>query len=162
MQIRDYINYQDVVDANILVLESDDADYRGFNVGGGNAYTVADFYKKVQEVTGKAIDPIIKKYYRYGDTRHIFSDITKLRSIGWQPKVPIESSIVEYWEYLKQQTDIEDILEYTEKTMKKTAKLRSLSRLSYSPPTVDLQQQAIDRLSNNLPENPAIPEMNDS
>ncbi len=68
-------------------------------------------------MTGKKVDPIISKYYRYGDTRHILSDISKLKSLGWEPKVPIEKSIEEYWEYLNSQTDIEDILDYAEKKM---------------------------------------------
>ncbi len=127
MQIRDYINYQDVVDANVMVLENDKADYQSFNVGGGRGYTVADFYKKVQEVTGKKIDPVIAKYYRYGDTRHIFSDISQLKSLGWEPKVPIEESIEEYWDYLKKQTDIDDILEYAEKTMKRQGVVRAVN-----------------------------------
>jgi dTDP-L-rhamnose 4-epimerase len=126
MQIRDYINYRDVVDANMMVLEDDRADYQCFNVGGGKAYTVLDFYKKVQEVTGKKIEPIISKYYRYGDTRHIFSDISKLKSLGWEPKVPIEESIEEYWEYLNRQTDIDDILDYAEKTMKTKGVVRAI------------------------------------
>jgi len=126
MQIRDYVNYNDVVDANLLVLEDDRADYQAFNVGGGRGYTVLDFYGKVQEVTGKNIEPIIAKYYRYGDTRHISSDISKLRSLGWEPKVPIENSIRDYWEYLKQQTDIDDILEYAEKTMKNKGVVRAV------------------------------------
>lgn len=128
MQIRDYINYRDVVDANIMVLENDKANYQGFNVGGGKAYTVVDFYKKVQKVTDKKIEPIISKYYRYGDTRHIFSDIGKLKSLGWEPKVPIESSISDYWEYLKRQTDIDDILEYAEKTMRNKGIVRIVKR----------------------------------
>ncbi len=126
MQARDYINYKDVVDANVMVLENDQADYQGFNVGGGKVYTVLDFYKKVQEVTGKAIPPNVAKYYRYGDTRHIFSDISKLSSLGWEPKVPIEESIRAYWEYLKKQTDIDDILEYAEKTMMKQGVVRTV------------------------------------
>ncbi len=117
MQVRDFINYQDVVDANIKVLNDDGANYQSFNVGGGNAYTVIDFYRKVQQVTGKDIEPIIPKYYRYGDTRHIFSDIEKLKTLGWEPKVAVEKSIEEYWDYLNNQTNIEDILDYTEKTM---------------------------------------------
>ena len=128
MQIRDYVNYNDVVDANLLVLEDDRADYQAFNVGSGRGYTVLDFYSKVQEVTGKHIDPIIAKYYRYGDTRHIYSDISKLRSLGWEPKVPIEESIRDYWKYLKQQTDIDDILEYAEKTMKNKGVVRAVKQ----------------------------------
>ena len=126
MQIRDYINYRDVVDANIMVLENDKADYQAFNVGGGRAYTVNDFYGKVQKVTGRHIDPVIAKYYRYGDTRHIFSDISKLKSLGWEPKATIEESIEEYWEYLRQQTGIDDILEYAEKTMMKKGVVRAI------------------------------------
>jgi len=126
MQVRDYVNYHDVVDANLLVLEDDRADYQAFNVGAGKGYTVLDFYNKVQEVTGKNIDPIIAKFYRYGDTRHISSDISKLKSLGWEPKVPIEESVRDYWEYLKQQTDIDDILEYADKTMKSKGVVRAV------------------------------------
>jgi dTDP-L-rhamnose 4-epimerase len=126
MQIRDYVNYQDVVDANLLVLKDDRADYQGFNVGGGKTYTVTDFYKKVQQVTGKQVEPVISKYYRYGDTRHIFSDIAKLKSLGWEPKVSIEESTEEYWKYLNRQTDIEDILDYAEKTMKNKGVVRTI------------------------------------
>jgi len=126
MQIRDYINYQDVVDANVMVLENDNANYQCFNVGGGKVFTVLKFYGKVQEVTGKNIEPIISKYYRYGDTRHIFSDISQLKSLGWEPKVSIEDSIRQYWEYLKKQTDIDDILEYAEKTMMKQGVVRAV------------------------------------
>jgi dTDP-L-rhamnose 4-epimerase len=126
MQIRDYINYRDVVDANILVMENEEANYQCFNVGGGTGYTVADFYKKAQEVTGKRIEPVIEKYYRYGDTRHIVSDIGALQSLGWKPEEPIEKSIEEYWEYLQNQADIQDILDYAENTMKKKGVLRAV------------------------------------
>jgi len=117
MQVRDFISYRDVVDANILVLEDERSNYQCFNVGGGKAFTIMDFYNKVQEGTGREISPLISKYYRYGDTRHIFSDIRKLGSMGWSPGVSIEQSIEEYWEYLNTQTDIKDILDYTEKNM---------------------------------------------
>jgi len=126
MQMRDYVNYRDVVEANILVLRDDRANYQCFNVGGGRVYSVVDFYKKVQQITGKDIEPVISRYYRYGDTRHIFSDISKLKSLGWEPRVPIEESIREYWEYLNKQTDIDDILEYTEKTMMKKGVVRAI------------------------------------
>jgi dTDP-L-rhamnose 4-epimerase len=77
-------------------------------------------------VTGKNIAPVIAKFYRYGDTRHISSDISKLKSLGWEPKVPIEDSIRDYWEYLKKQTDIDDILEYADKTMKDKGVVRAV------------------------------------
>lgn len=127
-QVRDFINYQDVVDANIKVLIDDRANYQCFNVGGGRAYTVLEFYKRVQEVTGREIKPVISKYYRYGDTRHIFSDITKLKTLGWSPRVSIKESIRQYWDYLNSQTNIEDILDYAEKTMISQGVVRRLKQ----------------------------------
>ncbi len=128
MQIRDYINYRDVVEANIKALRDDRSDYQGFNVGGGIGYTVMDFYGKVEHVTGRYIEPVISKFYRYGDTRHIFSDISKLKSLGWKPEFSVEDSIEEYWEYLNSRTDIEDILDYAEKTMKARGVVRPVKQ----------------------------------
>jgi dTDP-L-rhamnose 4-epimerase len=126
MQIRDYVNYRDVVDANIFALEDERADFTCFNVGGGKCYTVMQFYEKAQTVIGKKIDPVISRYYRYGDTRHIYSDISRLKALGWTPEVALEDSINEYWEYLNNQTDIEDILDYADRAMKAKGVVRSL------------------------------------
>jgi len=117
-QIRDYVNIKDVVRANLMVLENDNADYQVFNVGGGKAWSVIDFYQAMQEATGRNLGPIMSGFYRYGDTRHIFSDITKLTSLGWQPESDVEESIEEYWTYINNQKDMENILEYAEKHMK--------------------------------------------
>jgi len=43
--------------------------------------------------------------------------------------VPIEESIREYWEYLRRQTDIDDILEYAEKTMMKKGVVRAVKKM---------------------------------
>ena len=117
-QIRDYINILDVVNANLLVLKKEEVDYRVYNVGGGKAYTVRQFYDKVAKVFGKNIEPKILEEYRFGDTRHIFSDISRLKKLGWEPKVPIEQSIKEYKKYLEEQVDIEDLLEFQKKRMR--------------------------------------------
>ncbi len=42
-QTRDFVHVQDVVDANMLVLEKDDADFQSFNVGSGEAVTVKQY-----------------------------------------------------------------------------------------------------------------------
>jgi dTDP-L-rhamnose 4-epimerase len=122
--IRDYVNIHDVVDALILVMESDLANGQVYNVGGGKAYTVLEFAKVVAEVFGMEFAPKVPHEYRYGDTRHIFSDIEKLRNLGWAPKRTVYDSVKEYKEYLEQQTDIEDILDYSEKHMKNLGVIR--------------------------------------
>ena len=125
-QIRDYVNYQDVVKANVLVLEKEEANYRVFNVGGGKKYSVLDFYSLMQKVVGREIDPLVSSFYRYGDTRHIFSDTGALESLGWKAEFSVEDSIRAYWEYLNAQNDIEDILDYAENRMKTLDVVRSI------------------------------------
>ena len=125
-QIRDFVNIHDVVKANLLVLEHPQALFKVFNVGGGKTWSVEKFYKTMQQVTGKTIAPIIGGYYRYGDTRHIFSDISSLQSLGWQPKQDIKESIRQYWDYLQDQENIDDILDYAQKHMQKLQVIRKV------------------------------------
>lgn len=122
--IRDYVNIHDVVDALILVMESNKVNGEVYNVGGGKAYTVFEFAKVVAEVFEMEYKPKLPKEYRFGDTRHIFSDIKKLKSLGWNPIRTVYDSVKEYKEYLEEQTDINDILDYSEKHMKNLGVIR--------------------------------------
>lgn len=126
-QLRDFINIHDVVDANILVLEKEEANYQVFCVGGGKPYSIKQFAEIVAEVHGKEyIKPKIPGEFRVGDTRHTLSDISKLNALGWQPKRTPYDSVAEYLDYLKNQSDIEDILDYAEKTMKQMNVVRKV------------------------------------
>lgn len=119
MMMRDFVNVHDVVDANILAMLDERANYNAFNVGGGKAYTVKGFAGIVAKEFGKEnILPNISGEYRFGDTRNACSDISKLKALGWSPLRTAEDSVTEYVDYLKAQTDIQDILNYAEKTMK--------------------------------------------
>ena len=104
---------------NILAMLDDRADYNSYCVGGGKAYSVKEFAGIVAKEFGKEhIKPLITGEYRFGDTRNACSDITKLKSLGWSPKRDAIDSVKEYISYLKSQTDVQDILEYSEKVMK--------------------------------------------
>ena len=125
-QIRDFVNIEDVVAANLLVLEQKESDYQVFNVGGGIPCTVNDFYETLQSIVGKQKDPAITRYYRYGDTRHIVSDIRKLKRMGWEPKYDIRKSIQDYWTYLKQAERKEEIFDYAQENMQKLNVIREI------------------------------------
>ena len=84
--VRDYVNIHDVVDANVLVLTEPRAIGRVFNVGGGTGYTTEQFAEIVRRQYGSGLSGRITGEYRFGDTRHIVSDITALTSLGWAPK----------------------------------------------------------------------------
>lgn len=125
-QIRDYVNIYDVVDANLLVLEHQKADGNVFNVGGGIPWTVNAFYETLQKVVGKSKPPDLSGYYRFGDTRHIFSDTSKLNALGWSARRSVEESIESYWEYICGQDRSDDILDYAEQHMKQQQVIRKV------------------------------------
>jgi dTDP-L-rhamnose 4-epimerase len=127
-QVRDFVNIADVVDANLLVLEDERANYEMFNVGGGKAITVIEFAETVARVFGKtdyAASPCAK--YRFGDTRHICSDISKLKALGWAPQRSTEESVAAYRNWLLEEEASEDILDYGNQQMAKLGVIRDVN-----------------------------------
>jgi dTDP-L-rhamnose 4-epimerase len=116
--MRDFVNIDDVVDANLIVLDNKEADYHVFNVGGGKAYTILEFADVVRKVFGKEILPRIPGEYRFGDTRHIISDISMLKTLGWKPKYSPAKSVKDYAGWLMEQEHPEDVLESAEQKMR--------------------------------------------
>ena len=129
LMCRDFINIHDVVRANLLILENNNSNNQVYCIGSGKSYTVKDFAIEV----GKTFDredlkPIIKGEYRFGDTRNACSDISKIKKLGWIPEKDIKNSIREYRAYLEEQLDIDDILKYTKKQMKKMNVVRKVKK----------------------------------
>ncbi|MBI5305142.1 MAG: NAD-dependent epimerase/dehydratase family protein [Chloroflexi bacterium] len=126
-QLRDYVSVHDVARANVLVLEDPRADYQVFNVGGGRAITVEEYAHLVARVIGKDVVPRIPGEFRFGDTRHIVSDISKLCALGWQPHVPFESIVAEYVAWVRAQADARDYYQDAERQMKAMGTIRMAS-----------------------------------
>lgn len=132
LQCRDFVNIHDVVRANLLVLDDDRANYQVFNVGGGVDYTIMDFAnmvrKEVEKRKGQELPaPSAPNLYRFGDTRNACSNTARLQNLGWKPAYGPEDSVAEYVTWLYQQDNIEDILDYAEKTMKLSNVVRSVA-----------------------------------
>ena len=98
--VRDYVNINDVVDANVLVLTDDRAVGRVFNVGGGQAVTTREFSEIVRRHYGSSETGLVTGEYRFGDTRHVLSDIAALRALGWEPRHSPAESVAAYAEWL--------------------------------------------------------------
>jgi dTDP-L-rhamnose 4-epimerase len=118
--VRDYVNIHDVVDANELVLTDDRAVGRVFNVGGGVPYTTLEFADIVRQQYGSDKEARVTGEYRFGDTRHIISDIAELTGLGWKPQRTPRDSVAEYAEWLRGMTDLDSVLREAD------AKMRSL------------------------------------
>src|SRR5205823_2015129 len=81
--IRDYVNIGDVVDANMLVFEVEQAVGRVFNVGGDHLLTTEQLADIVMRQDGSNEPAKVTGEYRFGDTRHVLSDVSALRALGW-------------------------------------------------------------------------------
>ena len=55
----------------------------------------------------------------------LFYYISKIKKLGWKPEKTITESIDEYKNYLNEQLDIDDILDYANAQMKKMNVVRS-------------------------------------
>jgi dTDP-L-rhamnose 4-epimerase len=108
--IRDYVNIDDVVDANVLVLGDERAAGRVFNVGGGKPVTTREFSDIVMRQYGSAEPGTVTGEYRFGDTRHIFSDTSALRELGWAPRRGCAESVAAYAEWLKGMDGLDGVL----------------------------------------------------
>jgi dTDP-L-rhamnose 4-epimerase len=124
-QLRDYVYVGDVVRANLLALETDSADYQALNVGGSKATSVLEYARLLVELTGKRIEPEIPGEFRVGDTRHIISDISKLRGLGWQPLTPLEDIAREYIAWAEAQPEVQDYYAQAAQVMKEKSVIRA-------------------------------------
>lgn len=127
-QMRDYVNVSDVASANLLVMERPEADYQVYNVGGGRAVSVLQLVQIMLRVFESDLEPLIPGEFRLGDTRHTVSDISRLRSLGWEPVVPTEQSVAEYVGWLRGQAVTRKYLDEADSIMKAQGVVRQTVR----------------------------------
>jgi dTDP-L-rhamnose 4-epimerase len=125
-QLRDYVSVFDVARANLLVLEDERADNQAFNVGGDRRISVLDYVRLIARRAGKLIEAEIPELYRAGDTRHVFSDVSKLRALGWQPVVPLEEVVDGYIAWAQGQMGFADYSREAEMRMWALGTLRGV------------------------------------
>lgn len=94
-QKRDFVHVSDIVQANILAMENPGFDYQAFNVGSGKPITILELALVIKETIGTDIEPQVTEKFRTGDIRHCFGDITKIKKLGYEPKISIKDGIQE-------------------------------------------------------------------
>jgi dTDP-L-rhamnose 4-epimerase len=125
-QLRDYISVHDVTRANLTVIEQDRANFEVFNVGGDRRISVLEYAHLVARRAGANIEPEVPGLYRFGDTRHVFSNVSKLRALGWMPQVPVDDIIDEYIAWATAQPDFQDYYGQAEIRMKALGTIRKV------------------------------------
>ncbi len=103
-QSRDFIHVSDVVRANLLALEREQAVGQVYNVGTGQRATVAEVAEILIRSRGAGLEPEIPSQYRAGDIRHCYADIDRIsRDLGFAPRVGLEQGMAELLSWLETQ-----------------------------------------------------------
>lgn len=105
LQSRDFVHVKDIVQALLLCLEHDSANYEAINVGTGRPETILDAANALMRELCVNVEPRIVNRFRGGDVRHCFADISKAqRLLGYRPTVTFESGIHDLVQWVRQQT----------------------------------------------------------
>lgn len=97
---RDFTNVKDIIQAYKLILEKGSS-FEKYCVASGESRSIKSLLEILMEITG--VNPVIKvdeALLRKSEQTRLQVDVTKLKSLGWEPKYSINETleeVVEYW-----------------------------------------------------------------
>ncbi len=101
LQSRDFISVYDIVEANMLAMNSDVMNYQAFNVGTGRPTTILNVSKVLCKLYSKDLTPMIQNKFRLGDIRHCIADTGNIARFGFSPRVSFEEGMRDLVEWGK-------------------------------------------------------------
>jgi dTDP-L-rhamnose 4-epimerase len=115
MESRDFVYIDDVVNATILGLESDVADYQIFNAGSGYNTSVKEVVDTLKVYYNSKSTISVTGNFRIGDIRHNYADISRIYSIlGFKPEYTFNRSIKAFTEWvMTERVEKNDIYRYS-------------------------------------------------
>lgn len=109
LQVRDFVHVKDIVQANMLAMESENAVGEVFNVASGNYISILQLLEMLKAITGTYIE---HKYApsQTGDVKFGFANIDKIeRVLGYRTKVPFKDGLTEIVDYIKSTLEIQTL-----------------------------------------------------
>jgi len=104
LQLRDFVNVRDIVQANLLAMSGSGADGVALNVGSGEPVSIRQIASEIASMFGVHIPMEISGRYRAGDIRHCYADISKIsQTLGYAPRVTLREGMAELVEWLRSQ-----------------------------------------------------------
>lgn len=127
-QTRDLCFVEDIAHGNLLVALSDKLDGQAVNVGSGKATSIRDLATLIAGALNISIDPILPGTFRPGEIRHLISDTTRIRSIGFAPAVDLQTGIERYLNWIRDQGDVNEYFSAAETTLRSKGMVRKIDR----------------------------------
>lgn len=106
---RDFVYIDDVVNATILGLESNSADYQTYNVGTGIPVSVRDVAGTLIDRYESTVEVNISGQFRLGDIKSNYADISKIKAhLGYEPGTTFTEGITKFVIWVNSQEIIDD------------------------------------------------------
>ncbi len=116
---RDFVYIDDVVDATILGLESELANFEVFNVGADKPISVIEVANGLLREYNSNVEIFVTGNFRIGDIRHNYADLTKIsKLLGYSPKILFSEGISHFCSWVTKQDISEDNYGVSVKQMK--------------------------------------------
>ncbi len=108
-QSRDFVSVHDVVQAAMLIMKDKIHDHEAFNVGSGETISIKKLAQILIKIYGSKLKPKITNKYRKGDIRHCSPYLSKIKMVGYTPKVTLEKGMKELVEWSRKQESKDDV-----------------------------------------------------
>jgi dTDP-L-rhamnose 4-epimerase len=119
---------EDIARANLLVATNDRLDGQAINVGGGKATSISELARLISGALDIHIEPVVRGEFRPGEMRHLISDITRIRGVGFAPHVDLETGIERYLNWIRAQADVRDYFAAAETGLRSKGIIQSTVR----------------------------------
>ena len=104
-QSRDFTYIDDIVDANVALLDDDTADGETMNVGSTGTITINELAEEIVALTGADVD-VVYDEAKEADARHTHAAIDKAHElIGYEPTVSIREGVERFVDWYRANRD---------------------------------------------------------
>lgn len=107
-QTRDFSFVEDIARANLLAAETDKLDGLPVNVGSGRGTPIREVAEQLCAALKIDIRPEMNGEFRPGEMRHLTSDITRIRTAGYEADVDLTTGVGRYLDWIREQSDVRD------------------------------------------------------
>src|SRR6184192_4448836 len=107
-QTRDFSFVEDIARANLLAAKTDKLDGLPVNIGSAHGAPIREIAEQLSDILRIDIEPEVNGEFRPGEMRHITSDITRIRGVGYEPNIDLTTGIERYLDWIRLQSDVRD------------------------------------------------------
>lgn len=108
-QMRDFIHVKDLVRGRLCALDNPDADFDVFNIGTGTPSSILEIAETLIKLANKNIQPNVTRKFRNGDIRACYADITKIRTLGYEPEITLKEGLKDLMEWGNNEEAVSDV-----------------------------------------------------